>query len=201
MKNVSLVAIAFAVAGLAGCDTMKGMMPGSGWTTLVDGGKGLENFDRVGNSNWRVEDGAIVADRNPDKTPSYLVTRTAYTNYVVRAEFWASNDANSGIFNRCKDAKNPGDETCYEANIFDQRPDPTYATGAIVKVAPVTKDFERAGGKWNTMEITMEGAHLTVVFNGKKTVDVQNDKLSSGPLGLQHGTGTIKFRKVEIKSL
>jgi hypothetical protein len=200
MKKVTLLAVALAAAGLAGCDTMKSMMPG-GWTTLVDGSKGLENFDRVGNSNWRVEDGAIVADRNPDKTPSYLVTRTSYTNYVVRAEFWASNDANSGIFNRCSDPKNPGDKVCYEANIFDQRPDPTYATGAIVHVAPVPKDFERAGGKWNTMEVTMDGTHLMVVFNGKKTVDVQDSAHSSGPLGLQHGTGVIKWRKVEVKPL
>jgi hypothetical protein len=200
MKKVTFVAVALVAAGLAGCDTMKGMMPG-GWTTLVDGGKGLENFDRVGNSNWRVEDGAIVADRNPDKTPSYLVTRTSYTDFVVRAEFWASNDLNSGIFCRCKDPKAIGDETCYEANIFDQRPDPSYATGAIVKVAPVPKDFERAGGKWNTMEVTMKGSRLVVVLNGKTTVDVQNDKLSSGPLALQHGTGTVKWRKVEVKPL
>ena len=200
MKKVTFVAVALAAAGLTGCETMKGMMPG-GWTTLVDNGKGLENFDRVGNSNWRVEDGAIVADRNPDKTRSYLVTRTSYSNYVVRAEFWASNDANSGIFNRCSNPKNPGDQVCYEANIFDQRPDPTYATGAIVRVAPVPKDFERAGGKWNTMEVTMNGTHLMVVFNGKKTVDVQDSKHSSGPLGLQHGSGTIKWRKVEVKPL
>src|SRR5262252_682956 len=102
MRKVTLLALALAAAGLAGCETMKDMMPG-GWTVLVDNGKGLENFDRVGNSNWRVEDGAIVADRNPDKTPSYLVTRTSYSDFVVRAEFWASNDANSGVFSRCKD--------------------------------------------------------------------------------------------------
>src|SRR5882724_5199709 len=104
MKKVTLVVMALAMAGVAGCDTMKGMMPG-GWTTLVDGSKGLENFDRVGNSNWRAEDGAIVADRNPDKTPSYLVGRTSYTDFVIRAEFWASHDANSGVFARCTNPK------------------------------------------------------------------------------------------------
>src|SRR5436189_43063 len=199
MKKLTFIAVALAVAGLAGCDTMKGMMPG-GWTTLVDGGKGLENFDRVGNSNWRVEDGAIVADRNPDKTPSYLVTRTSYSDFVVRAEFWASNDLNSGIFCRCKDPKAIGDETCYEANIFDQRPDPTYGTGAIVKVAKVAP-MPKAGGKWNTMEVTMKGSRLVVVLNGVKTVDVQDPKLASGPFALQHGTGVIKWRKVQIKQL
>jgi hypothetical protein len=202
---ISAAAVSAFAAGLAGCSTMndmRAMMPGSmgGWTTLVDGAKGLENFDRLGNSNWRAEDGAIVADRNPDKTPSYLVTRTSYGNFVIRAEFWASHDANSGIFARCKDPKNVGDETCYEANIFDQRPDPSYGTGAIVKVAKVDP-MPKAGGKWNTYEYTLDGSHLTVVLNGQKTVDVQDSKLASGPFALQHGTGTIKWRKVEVRPL
>jgi hypothetical protein len=205
MKLQTIAVAAAAAAGFAGCSTMndvRAVMPGSmgGWTTLVDGDKGLENFDRIGNSNWRAEDGAIVADRNPDKTPSYLVTRTSYANFVIKAEFWASNDANSGIFSRCKDPKNVGDETCYEANIYDQRPDPTYGTGAIVKVAKVDP-MPKAGGKWNTYEITMNGSHLQVVLNGQKTVDIQDSKLASGPVALQHGIGTIKFRKVEIRPL
>jgi len=202
--KIAAISIA-AVSALAACSTMddaRSVLPGSmgGWTTLVDGAKGLENFDRLGNSNWRAEDGAIVADRNPDKTPSYLVTRTSYANFVIKAEFWASDDANSGIFSRCKDPKNVGDETCYEANIYDQRPDPSYGTGAIVKVAKVDP-MPKAGGKWNTYEITMNGPHLQVVLNGQKTVDVQDSKLSAGPLALQHGIGTIKWRKVEIRPL
>jgi hypothetical protein len=32
-------------------------------------------------------------------------------------------------------------------------------------------------------------------------VDVQDSKLASGPIALQWGRGTIKFRKVEIKAL
>ncbi|HEX7785995.1 MAG TPA: DUF1080 domain-containing protein, partial [Methylomirabilota bacterium] len=89
---------------------------------------------------------------------------------------------------------------CYEANIFDQRPDPTYGTGAIVKVAKV-QPMPKAGGKWNTYDITLRGPRLVVVLNGVKTVDVQDSKLASGPIALQWGRGTIKFRKVEIKPL
>ena len=77
MKLHKVAVTAAAFAALAGCSVMPASM--GGWTTLVDGDKGLENFDRIGNSNWRAEDGAIVADRNPDKTPSYLVTRTPYS--------------------------------------------------------------------------------------------------------------------------
>ena len=39
-------------------------------------------------------------------------------------EFWASDDANSGIFIRCQNPKQITDRSCYEVNIFDQRPGP-----------------------------------------------------------------------------
>ena len=196
MKRTALVCIAFAAAA-AGC---AGTSRDSDWITLIDGTRGMENFNRVGNSNWRAEDGAIVADKNPDKTPSYLVTKNSYKDFVIRAEFWSSHDANSGIFCRCQEPAKITDENCYEANIFDQRPDPTYGTGAIVKVAKVAP-MPKAGGKWNTYEVTMRGSRLVLVLNGEKTVEVQDAKLASGPFALQHGTGVIKWRKVEIKPL
>ena len=180
-------------AALAGCASM-----GSS-TVLVDGPRGLENFNRVGEANWSAVDGAIQATAG-GKDPAYLVTKVSYTDFVIRAEFWASDDANSGVFIRCRNPAEIGDETCYEANIFDQRPDPTYGTGAIVKVAAVSP-MPKAGGKWNTYEITARGKRLTLVLNGVKTVDVEDGKLASGPIALQWGRGTIKFRKVEITPL
>ncbi|SFN12587.1 DUF1080 domain-containing protein [Variovorax sp. OV329] len=180
-------------AALAGCASMGNS------TVLVDGPRGLENFNRVGEANWSAVDGAIQATAG-GKDPAYLVTKVSYTDFVIRAEFWASDDANSGVFIRCRNPAEIGDETCYEANIFDQRPDPTYGTGAIVKVAAVSP-MPKAGGKWNTYEITARGKRLTLVLNGVKTVDVEDGKLASGPIALQWGRGTIKFRKVEITPL
>ena len=193
----TLLAVVVLVAELAGCATRGA---GDGWITLVDGTKGLENFNRVGEANWAGTDGAIQATEG-GKTPAYLVSRNAYRDFMMRVEFWASDDANSGIFMRCQDAAKITDESCYEANIFDQRPDPTYATGAIVKVAPVAQPAPKAGGKWNTYDITMRGPHLVVLLNGQKTVDIQDSKFASGPFALQWGRGTIKFRKVQIKPL
>ena len=190
----ALVALSLAAA-LAGCGAMRASSP----SVLIDGTRGLDNFNRVGEANWSAVDGAIQATAG-GKDPAYLVTKGSYTNFVLRAEFWASDDANSGIFLRCKDPSAIGDETCYEANIFDQRPDPTYGTGAIVKVAKVDP-MPKAGGKWNTYEITVTGKRLSVVLNGVKTVDIEDGKLESGPVALQWGQGTIKFRKLEITPL
>ena len=195
--NASVLAATLSlIAALGGCASGGGA---GGWTTLVDGASGLDNFNRVGEANWSAADGAIQASQG-GKDPAYLVTKNSYKDFVLRAEFWASDDANSGVFIRCQEPAKITDENCYEANIFDQRPDPTYGTGAIVKVAKVDP-MPKAGGKWNTYEITARGTRLTLVLNGVKTVDVDDPKLASGPFALQWGRGTIKFRKVEIKAL
>jgi hypothetical protein len=179
-----------------------------GWVTLFDG-KNLDNFDQIGTANWRLEDGAVVAD----KGNGFLVTKNAYTDYQLRAEFWVDAAANSGIFIRCTDAGKVTGATSYEVNIWDARPDPTYGTGAIVNVAKVDP-MPKAAGKWNVYEITAKGSTFTVTLNGQKTVDgAQDAKFATGHIALQHGLGlkdangveddkgVVKFRKVEIKPM
>jgi hypothetical protein len=172
---------------------------GSGWISLFDG-KTVGDWDRTGETNWRVEDGAIVADKKPEKGTAHLVTKAKYKDFQIYAEFWASDDANSGIFIRCTEPKNPGAKTCYEVNIFDQRKDPTYGTGSIVYFTEVNP-MPKAGGKWNTFEITAKGRHITVMLNGQKTADLHNGMFEEGPFTLQYGSGVIKWRKVAVKPL
>lgn len=171
----------------------------SGWVTLLDGEDGLQNFNRVGDANWTATDGAIEATMGSGA--SFLVTKNSYGDFALRVEFWASDDANSGIFLRCQDPASITDRNCYEANIFDQRPDPSYGTGGIVHIAEVAEPRPMAGGKWNTYEITLQGPRLQVVLNGEKTVDVQDSQFASGPFALQWGRGTMRFRKVEVQAL
>lgn len=192
-----LFATASLVLGLSGCASGGAE---SGWTTLVDQTKGLENFNRVGEADWAATDGSIQATKG-GSTAAFLVSKNSYKDFMLRVEFWSSDDANSGVFVRCQDPGKITDENCYEANIFDQRPDPTYGTGAIVKVAKVDSPMPKAGGKWNTYEFTAKGNRLVLVLNGAKTVDVEDSKFASGPIALQWGRGIIKFRKVQIRSL
>jgi hypothetical protein len=98
-----------------------------GGTVLFDG-KNLDNFDKVGDANWRIEDGSAVADRGN----GFLVTKASYGDFQLRAEFWVGPDANSGIFIRCTDAAKITATNAYEVNIWDDRPEKDYATGAIV---------------------------------------------------------------------
>jgi hypothetical protein len=191
---------------LAACSSMPSWMPGSGWTTLIDGDKGLENFDRVGDANWRAEGGAIVADKAA--TGGHLVTKKPYKDFQLRAEFWAERNTNSGIFMRIQDPKKIGAENSYEVNIYDQRPGPEYSTAGIVNFAKVpVPPVYKAEGKWNTFEITAKGSQLTVVFNGTQTVNIQDSKFAQGPFSLQFGNhgkmpgDVIKWRKVQVREL
>ena len=195
MKRLSLLAIGLAAAALGACSSMSS---NSGWTQLFNGSN-LDGWSAIGNANWKVVDGAIYADSG-DKHQGYLLSKEAYTDFQIRAEFWVDENANSGVFLRCGDRQKVGAKSAYEVNIFDKRPDPSYGTGAIVyhaKVVPMPK----AGGKWNTYDITAKGSQLTVVLNGQKTVDIQDGAHKSGPIALQYGAGVVKFRKVEIRPL
>jgi hypothetical protein len=201
MQRAIVLAFALMMAAVAGSPlvpTASGQT-GEGWITLLDGTK-MGDWNQVGETNWRLEDGALVADKLASKSPAHLVSKTPYKDFMLHVEFWASDDANSGIFLRCQDPTTIADKTCYEANIFDQRKDPSYGTGAIVNFAEVDP-MPKAGGKWNTYEITAKGRQITVVLNGQKTVDLRNGLFAEGPFTLQHGAGVIKFRKVAIKPL
>jgi hypothetical protein len=197
MKPAAAAAVALAVA-VAGC---AGAPAQPGWTSLLDGAKGFEeNWTRVGAANWRVVDGSVQADAGEKGKNSFLMTKNAYGDFALRAEFWVSDDANSGIYLRCPDLANITDRTCTEANVFDQRADPTYATGAITHLSPI-RDIPKAGGKWNTFEITAQGPRIVVVLNGVKTAETDRSHALRGNIGLQWAQGVVRFRKVDVKPL
>jgi len=196
--------VAAAALLLASCSSLMG--DGGGWTTLIDGDKGLENFDRVGDANWRAEGGAIVADKAT--VNSYLVTKNSYKDFEIRAEFWADKLTNSGVFLRLQDRNKVGAINAYEVNIYDARPGPEYGTGAIVDNSKVpVPNPNKAEGKWNTYEITARGPVITVVLNGQKTAEMTGAKLLEGPFALQFGLhgktagDPIKWRKVQVRPI
>ena len=184
-----------------GCASQPSGQGEAGWLTLLDGAAGLENWNRVGDGNWRAVDGVIQVDKRTDKSASYLMTKKSYADFQIRIEFWVSEEGNSGIYMRCSNLNNIVDTTCYEANIADHARDPSYGTGAIVHLAKVSPPMPTAGGRWNTYEITAKGSHLTVDLNGVRTADANDSKFASGPIGLQYAVGVVKFRKVQIRPL
>jgi len=203
MQRWPVLTTALVLIGFAAFSYSQQASGQTGWVTLFDG-KNLDNWNKIGDANWRIEDGAVVAD----KGNGFLVSKNSYGDFQLRAEFWVDDDANSGIFIRCADPDKVTGSNAYEVNIWDRRPDPTYGTGGIVNVAKVDP-MPKAAGKWNVYEIIAQGPKFTVTLNGQKTVDgAQDAKFANGRIALQHGLGlkdndrgVVKFRKVEIKPL
>jgi hypothetical protein len=169
-----------------------------GWTTLLDG-TSLAGWNRVGDANWELVDGAAQATKGAG---GYLVTPEAYGDFQLTAEVWASPGANSGIFVRCQDPKEITANNSYEVNIYDTRPDPAYRTGAIVNVAKPMATVN-ADGKWTSVDITAQGSRLVVVMDGVKTVDTTHQGHVRGPIALQYGQGSamVRFRNVRVRAL
>ena len=168
----------------------------AGYTALFDGND-LNQWKPVGNANWRLQDGLLLADLGS----GFLVTRQNYQDFQLKVDFWVDPSANSGIYIRCTDLQNITATNAYEVNIYDQRPDPSYGTGAIVDVAKVSP-MPKAGGQWNSYDITFKGDRMVVYLNGEKTVETRDSRLSAaGPIALQYEKGVVRFRNVRIKAL
>lgn len=188
-----------AASVLSGCATH---LPSQGWVTLIDGARGMENWDPTGsNANWRAEDGAIQADKSAGKGSSVLVSKKSFKDFELYVEFWAGDDTNSGIYIRVMNPTNVSTATgAYEVQIWDKNPNPAYSTGSLVNVASVNPVY-KAGGRWNTYEIYARGPEITVKLNGVVTVSAYDKKVSEGRIGIQYNGGPIKVRKLLVKEL
>lgn len=193
---MSVLVVALAVFGCASYS------PSSGWVALIDDGKGLENFTRNGDANWRAEGGVIVADRSTTKGASVLVSKQSFRDVEIYVEFWAGHDTNSGVYLRAPNPKIVNTASgAFEVQIWDKNPNPAYSTGSLVNVAEVQPIY-KAGGRWNTFEIYAKGSEITVKMNGAVTAWTQSAKTHEGRIGLQYNNGdVIKFRKVLARPL
>jgi hypothetical protein len=196
MKQISAIALGLLLVGLSGIDrpTAALAQAPAPWRTLLDG-TNMNQWTPLGSANWRVVDGTIQADNG---MAGFLVSKESYGDFELRAEFWVSPDANSGIFIRCSNPKEVTAANSYEVNIFDTRPDQTYRTGGIVDIAKPAS-MVNAGNQWNTFEIVAKGPRLVVRLNGMPMVDVQDTKHPRGPIALQAGAGTVRWRNVQIR--
>jgi len=197
MKRIAARIVALLAALLLASCATRGPM--DGWTTLLDGERGLENWHRTGEGNWRVEQGAIQIDGKTNKDAAFLYSKNAYTDFELYVEYAADEDANSGVFLRITNTKTINTKSGYEVQIFDKSAN--YPTASMVNLAKAPERFSKAASQWNAFLITAKGPLLTVVMNGERAVEVSNNAFPSGPIGLQYNSGTLRFRKVLIRPL
>ncbi len=148
-------------------------------------------------NGWIVRDG-LLFDEQPGND---LVTEQKFTDFQIHAEFRYPKGSNSGIYLRGR----------YEVQIEDNygdEPD-SHKIGGVYGFLTPCLNAAKKPGEWQTMDITLVGRVVTVVFNGEKVIDRQtipgitggaldSDEGSPGPILLQGDHGPIEFRKVTL---
>ncbi len=171
-------AIAFAAALLAACSAPPA---GDGFVSLFNG-RDLAGWLTGPDNAWVVEDGALALRNREDgreHNADYLWTKETYGDFVLELEFRVPEQANSGVFLRTSDLKDPvytGLEM-QVANSWGRAQLSRGGTaGAIYDCLAPAKNAVRPPGEWNRARITCRGSRIEVVLNGEPVVDMDLDR-------------------------
>jgi hypothetical protein len=214
MKKIVLITAALLVCclgatpALAQADALTAAEKKDGWKVLFDGETtkgwtakappaGRGSTETPATAKWAVENHEIVWVKDTGR--GYLTTDQTFTDFVLRVEFFADITANTGVNIGVPDTGPINSNTSFEVNIFDDTPQ--FPTGSINNVQRTSTATPQTAGKWNNLEITRQGEHVTVVLNGDKVLDITTALHPGGHIALQApATGITKFRKLRIKT-
>jgi hypothetical protein len=161
--------------------------------TTLEGWKANENP-----GSWTVKDGAIRGD-GPASHLFYM--GEICRNCEFKAEVKINHGGNSGMYFRT--AFGPGFPKGYEAQVDNTHTDPV-RTGSLYNFVKV---FEQLipDDTWWTQHIIVEGNHIQIFVNDKKTVDFidEQNTFTAGYLALQqHNAGSVvEFKNLTMKTL
>lgn len=158
-------------------------------------------------NGWSVQNGELTNTTPKTDFSAYgdhgnLRTALTFGDCKLHIEFNVAKNCNSGIYVR----------GLYEAQVVDRdsRMQGIAGVGAVFgRVAPL-KNAGKAGGEWQTYDITLVDRHMTVVLNGEKVIDNQpvagctggalfGDVTRKGPLYLQGDHTSVKYRNIVIR--
>jgi hypothetical protein len=165
-----------------------------GWILLFDG-KTDFGWKAATKANWKVADGMISVSEGEK---GLLCTTSEFGDYVLKVDFRADKNTNSGIFLRtAAQPTNPAAD-CYELNIAPD--DNPFPTGGFV--ARKKSEGGHTTGDWQSFEVTTEGSHFQIKLDGKLVLDYTDPKpLPRGLIGLQLNSGPVAFRNIKLKPL
>jgi hypothetical protein len=158
-------------------------------------GRDLAAWRADGNSQWHAEQGVLVNKASG----ANLVSRQAFDDFMLHAEFRYPARGNSGVYLRGR----------YEVQIEDSRgrePASEHLGGIYGFIAP-SQDVAAPAGTWQQFDITLVGRHVTVVLNGTTIISNQaipgitGGALDSregepGPIMLQGDHGPVEYRNI-----
>ena len=199
-----------------------------GFVELFDGGD-LSSFIVPPDSGWVVEDGLITLQQEADgkeHNHEYLWTKEEYDNFILELEFKIPEQANSGVFLRTPDMKDPV-FTGIEIQVANSYGRETLSRGGTAGAvydcqAPSANPIKKPG-QWNQFRITCDDNILQVELNGQQIVDMDLDRWTKpnenpdgtpnkfstpikdfarvGRIGLQDHGRPVWYRNIRVKRL
>jgi hypothetical protein len=171
-------------------------------------GRDLSDWRTMGKnpSAWKVVDGILRNDavQEPGKHQSYANLRTEreFEDFNLQLEFRVPTNGNSGVYLR-------GIYEIQVANSFGRRND-SHNCGALYSRIMPSENVSKPPGEWQTFDITLADRHLTVIHNGKKTIDNQpvlgctggalwSDEFRPGPIYLQGDHTSVDYRRMVLR--
>ena len=136
MKRLSILAAGLLI-GAAALQFSSVASGQDGWVTLLDTTK-MGDWTEVGKANWAMKDGALTADKLDGKDLVLSRQQELLQGFPDQGRVLDRRGRQQRHLHPLRPVGDKIDaKICYEVNIFDKRPDPSYGTGAIVDVAKV----------------------------------------------------------------
>jgi hypothetical protein len=223
-----LTLVAVAAVGADGTkDAGNDRLP-TGFVSLFNG-KDLSGWIVGPDKSWVVEGDVIALKREIDgkeHNADYLWTRETYGDFVLELEFKIPERANSGVFLRTSDLKDPvytGIEI-QVANSYGQEGLSRGSTaGAVYDCLAPSANPIKPPGQWNRLQVTCRGSRIDVVLNGRQSIDMDLDQWTQphknpdgspnkfpralkdfarvGHIGLQDHGRPVWYRNIRVKRL
>jgi hypothetical protein len=220
-KIICLLGLSLCVAASAFAE--------SGRFVNLFNGRDLSGWLTGPDNAWVVEDGLLTLKRDFDGQEhnlDYLWTKEAYGDFVLELEFKNPERANSGVFLRTANLKDPvytGIEVQVANSYGQTTPNRGGTAGAIYDCLAPSRNAVRKPGEWNQFRITCRDNKIEVILNGEQVIDMDLDQWTEphknpdgsknkfatplkdfarrGHIGLQDHGRPIWYRNIRIKKL
>ena len=204
---LALAGVGFAEGG--------GQTAGDDFVPLVNG-RDLDGWtvENTSAGNFTIDDGVLRVE-GPE---GWLRSSEQYGDFSLRVEVrFLSTDADSGVFLR---APGPASQVfirgwpanAYQVQVRDMSVNRTTNPYWIANLyrhrvpagetrydAEAALEAARPTGEWQLIEIEAVGSRVTAALNGVPVLDARDIVNPRGHLGIQGETGTLEFRRIDVR--
>lgn len=179
VTRIAAIALFLAVAvrpGLCADNVLTEKEKAEGWELMFDpSDPNNKDMWRISSDlnkpiRWNVEEDSLV----PFKCGGYLaIYNKKYSDFIFKCDVRMGNKdtdrCNSGIFFRVGNTKDPV-QNGLEMQVATGKSPNTHSFGAIYDAAKPTKNATNGANKWDHVQITCKGPHITIEVNGEEVL-------------------------------